>query len=139
MAIRGISHVAIGVTDMERSLRFYRDVIGLRVKADLIEELPALGGSEPSKRRGVYMGWSEGPVEPFGSPSQLFSVGTHHFSFWVDDIDDVVQRASDAGFEVVMPPAIGDTKAYGEPPGGQVKSAFLRDPDSNNVQLDQRM
>ena len=27
---------------------------------------------------------------------------------------------------------------YGEPPGGRVKSVFLRDPEGNYVQLDQR-
>lgn len=30
------------------------------------------------------------------------------------------------------------TDAYGEPPGGRVKTAFLDDPDGNFVQLDQR-
>ena len=31
-----------------------------------------------------------------------------------------------------------DTVMYGEPPGGRVRSAFLRDPEGNYVQLDQR-
>ena len=32
--MKGISHVAIGVSDMERSLPFYRDVLGLEVMLD---------------------------------------------------------------------------------------------------------
>ena len=32
-----------------------------------------------------------------------------------------------------------DTVMYGEPPGGRVKSVFLRDPEGNYVQLDQRV
>ena len=31
MAVLGISHVAVGVSDMDRALVFYRDIIGLRV------------------------------------------------------------------------------------------------------------
>ncbi len=33
--IRGFSHVCISVADIERSLRFYRDVLGLRVIFDV--------------------------------------------------------------------------------------------------------
>src|SRR6516225_7516015 len=32
--MNAISHVAIGVRDMERSLRFYRDLLGLEVMSD---------------------------------------------------------------------------------------------------------
>ena len=44
MTIRAISHVAIGVRDMDRALRFYRDALGLRVKLDTTEEIPAFEG-----------------------------------------------------------------------------------------------
>jgi len=150
MAIRATSHVAVGVRDMESSLRFYRDAIGLRVKLDTVEEVPGFAGSEALERRAAYLGWSEGPHEsfvvldqpqsapPFGEPARLFQTGIHHFSFWVDDIDAVVARVRAAGFEVLFEPAEGDTLAYGEPPGGKVRSTFLRDPDGNYVQLDQR-
>ena len=151
MAVRAISHVAIGVREMERSLRFYRDALGLRVKLDTIEALPGFGGAEARKRRAAYLGWSEGAhesfvvldqpldVEPSGEPARLFQTGVHHFSFWVDDVDAIVARVRAAGFEVLFDPGVADTVAYGEPPGGRVKSTFLRDPDGNHVQLDQRL
>jgi glyoxylase I family protein len=34
LGLRGFSHVCIAVTDMERALAFYRDVLGLRVIFD---------------------------------------------------------------------------------------------------------
>ena len=150
MAVRAVSHVAIGVREMERSLRFYRDALGLRVKLDTIEELPAFGGAEARKRRAAYLGWSEGShesfvvldqplgAEPQGEPARLFQTGVHHFSFWVDEIEAIVARVRAAGFEVLFDPGAADTVAYGEPPGGKVLSTFLRDPDGNYVQLDQR-
>ena len=150
MAIRAISHVAIGVRDMDRALRFYRDALGLRVKLDTTEEIPGLEGSQPHKRRAAYLGWSDGPHESFvvldqplttapsGEPARLFQTGIHHFSFWVEDIHAIVARARDGGHDVLFEPGVGDTLAYGEAPGGKVLSTFLRDPDGNYVQLDQR-
>ncbi|MBC7785864.1 MAG: VOC family protein, partial [Burkholderiales bacterium] len=32
--MQGVSHISIGVRDMERSLRLYRDVLGLKVHRD---------------------------------------------------------------------------------------------------------
>ena len=151
MSIRAISHVAIGVRDMDLALRFYRDALGLRVKLDTVEEIPAFEGSEARKRRAAYLGWSEGPHESFvvldqplntpayGDTARLFQTGIHHFSFWVDDIAAVVARVRAAELEVLFEPGVGDTIAYGEPPGGKVLSTFLRDPDGNYVQLDQRV
>ena len=76
-----------------------------------------------------------------GQPAQLFQMGCHHFSFWVDDIDEMLTRVRAAGVDIVVGGEGGpgaDTVMYGEPPGGRVKSAFLRDPEGNYVQLDQR-
>ena len=37
--MRALSHVAIGVSDMERSLPFYRDLLGLRVTLDTAQNI----------------------------------------------------------------------------------------------------
>jgi catechol 2,3-dioxygenase-like lactoylglutathione lyase family enzyme len=151
MSIRSASHIAVGVTDMDTSLAFYRDVLGMHVSLDAEEEIPALGESGPMKRRGVYLRWREGEdetfivldqhlsQEPFGKPARLFQVGIHHFGFWVDDIDGMVERAKAAGISVIGGPGDADTSQYGEAAGGKVRSAFMRDPDGNFVQLDQRV
>jgi len=151
MSVRAISHVAIGVTDMERSVLFYRDVIGLRVRQDQTEELPGMAGEEPRKRRAVYLCFSEGPYESFvvldqqltipsfGEAARLFETGVHHFSFWVDDLDAVAERARGADVEFAFGPAEAGTETYGEPPGGQVRTVIVQDPDGNLVQLDQRL
>ncbi len=35
--MNGVSHVAIGVRDMDRSLKFYRDLLGLEVRFDAMQ------------------------------------------------------------------------------------------------------
>ena len=151
MTIKGISHVAVGVSDMERGLAFYRDVVGLQVTLDTEEHLAGRGGTE-HRRRAVYLRVGPrtprtvhrvGPAARPGAvrqPPKLFQLGTHHFSFWVDNLEELVERATTAGFRVVVPPTAADAVAYGEAAGsGRVLTAILRDDDGNPVQLDQRL
>lgn len=139
---------------MDTALGFYRDVLGLRVTADKIEEFPQAPGLPPAQRRACYLRWVDGPHASFivldqqitneiqGEPAKLFQMGVHHFAFWVDDLDAMMERVRTAGVTVLMggdPESRGaDTVMYGEPAGGRVKSVFLRDPEGNYVQLDQR-
>jgi catechol 2,3-dioxygenase-like lactoylglutathione lyase family enzyme len=53
MSVQAVSHIAVGVRDMDGALGFYRDVLGLRVTADKIEEFPQGPGQPPAKRRAV--------------------------------------------------------------------------------------
>ncbi len=153
MGIQAVSHIAVGVRDMEVALGFYRDVLGLRVTADKVEEFSQGPGQPPAQRRACYLRWVDGPHASFivldqqitndikGEPAQLFQMGVHHFAFWVDDIEAMLDKVRAAGITVVMGGQGGegaDTVMYGEPPGGRVKSVFLRDPEGNYVQLDQR-
>jgi len=153
VGIRALSHVAIGVRDMERALEFYRNVLGLPVAADRVEEFAQGAGQPPARRRAVYLRWVEGPHSAYvvldqhltketqGAATPLFDAGIHHFALWVDDLDDALERARAAGFEVVLGggAAVGP-EWLGEAPGGRpVRSAMLRDPEGNHVQLDQRL
>jgi catechol 2,3-dioxygenase-like lactoylglutathione lyase family enzyme len=150
MAVLGISHVAVGVSDMDRSLVFYRDIIGLRTTLDTVEG-SFTGDPSGSRRRAVYLRTEDGPHaffvvldqqldrEPFGSPPRILQLGTHHFSFWVDDVEQTFRRLVAEGFRPVLPPTEADAVAYGEEAGsGRVLTAIVKDPDGNPVQLDQR-
>jgi catechol 2,3-dioxygenase-like lactoylglutathione lyase family enzyme len=150
MAVLAVSHIAVGVRDMERALRFYRDVIGLEITSDRLQKFSSFTTAEEVSRRAVFLRWRSGPHESFvvldqllsgsapGRAAALFDLGAHHFSLWVDSVDAVVERAQAAGFPVHFP-HVTDTEDYGEPRGGRVKSAFLQDADGNFVQVDQRL
>jgi catechol 2,3-dioxygenase-like lactoylglutathione lyase family enzyme len=148
--VKNVSHIAIGVRDLDRSLPFWTNVVGLHVNLDAEEEFTIEG--EVVRRRAVYLREREGPDEPFvvldeqlrgaasGEPKRLFEVGVHHVGFWVDDIDAIAERARRAGIAIVAESGQrgSDTAGYGEPPGGFVRALFVRDPDGNVVQFDQR-
>jgi catechol 2,3-dioxygenase-like lactoylglutathione lyase family enzyme len=152
--MRGVSHVAIGVSDMERSLRFYRDLLGLRVTLD--KEEPMRGSERlfadagRNRRRAVYLKWDDGPEAGFvvlsqkpGAPSggaiKLDQVGIHHFSFWVGDLRERVERLKAAGVKILVGPYESDSVAYGEAPGKKVLTCLFEDPDGIIVQFDQRL
>jgi catechol 2,3-dioxygenase-like lactoylglutathione lyase family enzyme len=151
VAILGLGHVAIGVREMDRVLPFYRDIIGLRVRYDEIEVFPPTEQLPETRRRGVYLEYSDAPDAgfvvldqqmsraPWGEPAAMFERGLHHFALWVDDVDGIVARAAEHGVEPFVAPMTVDSVLFGEPTGRRLRSALLRDPEGNVVQVDQRL
>jgi catechol 2,3-dioxygenase-like lactoylglutathione lyase family enzyme len=152
--MKAVSHVAVGVRDMDRSLRFYRDLLGLRVCLDTMENVGGMKSlfTSPQKgrRRAVYLRYEDGPhasfivlsqnpVETPGEAIKLDQVGIHHFSFWVDDLRERVEKLKAAGVPILVAPYESDSVAYGEPPGRKVLTALFQDPDGIIVQFDQRL
>jgi catechol 2,3-dioxygenase-like lactoylglutathione lyase family enzyme len=152
--MRAVSHIAIGVSDMDRALHFYRDLLGLRVTLDTMERVGGMGplfaNPQKGQRRAVYMRFEDGPHASFivlsqnpggpsGQPLKVDQVGVHHFSFWVDDLRDRVEKLKAAGVKILLPPTESDTVAYGEPAGGKVLTTLFADPDGTIVQFDQRL
>jgi catechol 2,3-dioxygenase-like lactoylglutathione lyase family enzyme len=152
--MRAVSHVAIGVRDMENSLHFYRDLLGLKVTLDAMENIGGLKtlftDPQKGKRRAVYLRFEEGPDASFivlsqnpgestGEAIKLDQVGIHHFAFWVDDLRERVEKLKASGVTILVPPIESDTIAYGGPPGKKVLTCLFQDPDGIIVQFDQRL
>jgi catechol 2,3-dioxygenase-like lactoylglutathione lyase family enzyme len=155
MSIIGFSHIALGVTDMDAVLPFYADVIGMKITSDFLQEMkpeqgPELHGGRHIRRRQVWLRSSADPhaaalaldqmLEPAPADRRaaIYDLGTHHFAFWVDDIETVIVRARAGGHPVIMPHTTS-AEEYGDAPGSRIASVFLRDPDGNLVQCDQRI
>jgi lactoylglutathione lyase len=153
MAMNGVSHVAIGVRDMERSLRFYRDLLGLEVRYDGVQpigNMPSLYASpDKEKRRAVHLHYGSGPTsgflvlseKPGGTPGdaiKLDQVGISHFSWWVDDLRGLCEKLKSAGVKILVPPTETDSGGYGDKPGKKYLTCLFEDPDGIILQLDQR-
>jgi catechol 2,3-dioxygenase-like lactoylglutathione lyase family enzyme len=151
--MRAISHVAIGVSDMKRSLPFYRDLLGLKISLDTEETIKFSAKSgEPAevKRHAIYMRWEDGQDATFivlsqnhpnstGQPLKLNQVGIHHFSFWVDDLKKRVVKLKAAGVPIVVEPSESAGEAYGEPHEKRILTTIFKDPDGTMIQFDQRL
>jgi catechol 2,3-dioxygenase-like lactoylglutathione lyase family enzyme len=152
--MNGVSHVAIGVRDMERSLKFYRDLLGLEVRFDGTQPtggMPSLY-ADPAKgqRRAAHLHYGHGATggflvlseRPGGTPGEaikLDQVGISHFSWWVDDIRALHSKLKAAGVKILVPPSETDSGGYGEKPGRKFLTCLFEDPDGIILQLDQRV
>lgn len=142
-----MSHVSLCVRDLERSLRFYRDVLGFRVTKDELQDtsrgfLPHLYQDCHAKRRIVHLRYGEANSLPFlaltehpgdtisGAPIMLDQLGISHFSFTVPDVAKVTQRLIEHGVQTC-----GPVEAYRDAKGG-IRTIFVLDPDGILVQFD---
>jgi catechol 2,3-dioxygenase-like lactoylglutathione lyase family enzyme len=139
IAMKGITHVGIGVSDMARSLPFYRDLLGLEVLLDTEEKV-----GEGSRHAG-YVRWGKDGFlvlsqtlgrQASGKPLRPHQVGIHHFAFAVDDLETRVEKLKSAGVKILIPPYADDGIAYGER-SGKVLTCLFEDPDGTILQFDQ--
>ena len=148
MVTNGVSHIAVGVRDMDASLGFYRDLLGFEVVRDEVQAtqgtvLPALYQEPHDQRRVATLYWKKGPYEAFlvlsehsdkpasGEPIKLDQIGIHHYAFWVENLPQVYEELKAKGADFVVAPTVTRTT------DGNFNSAFLRDPDGILVQLDE--
>ncbi len=113
LKVKGLSHLQFNVSNLERSLRFYRDALGLveRMRTGPYVLLVAAGS-------GDFVSLSEG--DPVGAP------GLGHFGLHLeaDNIDSAIQALQAAGGRLVA----GDQ--YPDFP-----SARIADPDGYVIEI----
>lgn len=109
MALQGFSHIGIGVSDIDRSVRFYRDVFGF-VQLYALDfnknEVAATMEQEGAFRSAMLLRddiriellqWKDVPVTGSGERKAMTELGFTHLSFRVDDIDELSVAVRVAG------------------------------------------
>jgi catechol 2,3-dioxygenase-like lactoylglutathione lyase family enzyme len=135
-----LTHTGICVSDVERSLRFYRDLLGFRYE----HELEVAG--EPSdtllrlrgvQLRAVYLTRDgvriellhfAGPPAPPRRERTVHELGLTHLSFRVADLDATLAALRAAGERVLDETII-------RVPDFQVAACFVVDPDGQLIEL----
>lgn len=113
-------HTMVRVSDLDASLRFYRDALGLEVLRRTEHEA--------GRFTLVYLaapGQPEAQVElTYNWDPEVYTGGRNfgHIAFAVDDIYATCQRLMDHGVQVVRPPRDG-------------RMAFVRSPDQISIEL----
>ena len=126
--IRGLTEVAVSVHDMEKSLHFYRDVLGLRVMSppDFRGAVFLQVGQQPDSvpQQLVLVPLPEGTA---AFPAERFRRPLHHFGIEMapDDFENERDRLQGLGFEV----------RFGEHPFLPLKGMYVDDPDGNEIEL----
>jgi catechol 2,3-dioxygenase-like lactoylglutathione lyase family enzyme len=120
--MQGIAHMCFTVSDLDKSIEFYRDKMGFRQAFDL--------NLNDGKVRGVYfhvggrtfLELFEGEPRPDGGNGSF-----SHFCIEVADIEKMVSALRGRGVEV-SDPKMGQDGSY---------QAWVRDPDGNRIELHQ--
>jgi catechol 2,3-dioxygenase-like lactoylglutathione lyase family enzyme len=125
--VRRVLETALYVGDLDRSLAFYRDVLGLVLisQGDRLIAMDAGGGTVLLLFRAGAT--SEGATFPGGWIPPHDAHGPAHFALAIDaeDLDPWRERLSTAGVEIESEVTWGR--------GG--KSLYFRDPDGHSVEL----
>lgn len=145
MGVTAVHHHKIFVSDMDRSIAFYRDQLGFDLLQDVVREnLPAydqIMGLDDIKIRVAMMNVPGKPDNliallqflhpPITSRDQAITfVGTQALALVVDDIDAEHQRLSAAGVRFQGPPV--DIERDGKL---VARANYLYDPDDMAIEL----
>ena len=144
-----VTHVGVCVRDMEKSLAFYRDALGMKVLGEKTTD-PSEGGQQGGRiqnykrrrqvRRWVSLAYGEAATptltltshpgeEPDGEAIQLDQVGISHISFGVHNVKALADELMAKGYELAGP-AESFLNAAGE-----MRSIYVFDPDGILVQF----
>ena len=132
MQLTGLHHLTLITADIERSIAFYRDVLGLGIVRD------APSDDDPDTRH-VWFGAVD------GTPGRLLSVmeypqlpagavgtgSTHHFALAVESSDEL-----DAWRDYLLGQDVECSEVFDR---GGFRSLYVRDPDGHVVEIATRL
>jgi catechol 2,3-dioxygenase-like lactoylglutathione lyase family enzyme len=121
--IKGIEHVAIVVSDMDKSIRFYNEVLGLKIHHD---------GRREGGRKKSFLGTKSRTLiamtedENRGKEGAGFVQSVAHIAFRVDDVERAREVLREKGVEFIEEKLDKDKKR---------KSYHFLDPDGLELEI----
>ena len=148
MEVEWMNHTGFVVSDMERALEFYQDLLGLKQERNQILEgefISELVGYPDARLHIVYLGTGDlrhsveliqylNPAGTTAAMPERHQVGASHLGVIVDDLDAFYAELSSRGVRFVSPPAIRPGAVY---PMAS-KGCYMQDPDGNWLELLER-
>lgn len=146
--ILNMTHTGVVVTDMQRSLEFYRDVLGLEIERDFELEgdfISQMTDYPSTRMHIIYLGREDlnhsleliQYMNPEGEPvppRELKQIGATHVGFVIDDMDALYKELTAKGAKFANPPALrADAK-----PAQAMKGCYVQDPDGNWLEFAER-
>ena len=137
--IKEIRHIGIVVNNMENSLKFYRDLLGLKIIRDMDEHgnyIDNMLSLDNVQVRTIKMSADIGntliELLDFKSHNDneirnFYTIGASHVALTVDNLDDLYKHLSENNVKFNAPPQKSSD--------GLVKVTFCNDPDGTPIEL----
>lgn len=122
MAHAGVGHIHLKVAELERSIVFYRDILGFEVQQRMGNQAAFLGAGGYHHHIGLNTWESAG-----ATPPPAGHTGLYHSAFLYPDrkaLANVLKRIVEAGLPL-----------DGAADHGVSEAIYLRDPDNNGVEI----
>lgn len=124
-----IDHIGIAVRDMEKSLQFYRDQIGIEFKGfEIVEEQKVKVAFLLVGESKIELLESTDPAGPVGKFLEKKGEGIHHLSFRVSGIEEKLKQLKEQGIEL-----IDEKPRYG---AGGARIAFLHPKSTGGILIE---
>jgi len=137
--IKEIRHIGIVVNNMENSLKFYRDLLGLKIIRDMDEHgnyIDNMLSLDNVQVRTVKLSADIGntliELLDFKSHTDdeirnFYTIGASHVALTVDNLEDLYKHLTKNNVKFNAPPQ--------KSPDGLVKVTFCKDPDGTPIEL----
>ncbi len=146
--LKRLQHIGIKVSNIERSIEFYRNILGLKISDQAKPgEAPGYPGlclmrceRDHHHVNLIYSpDWAGNKSRGDSGANDNFDVGVHHFAFEVDtrrDFEEMLEELKSKNIEIVMGPLKHSTTAPdGDGSWGENRSFYFLDPDHNRIEI----
>ena len=145
--ISNILHIGITVTDLDRSIMFYRDIMGLTFQGEIVMDGPEtelLFNRPGTKARVAYLNGSSEKyappieliqfigMEPDHQVTDLFRTSVSEICFMTDDIEADYRALTEKGVRFLSAPQHFDFSKDGF---SKSKAVYFHDPDGIIIEL----
>ena len=148
MGINGVHHFSFSVTDLDRTIEFYKEVLGVAVRSRGQNRYETLGTALFGTKWGVnqpqadleiaflelggnrieFIEYKDPKTRPYHKNPSI--AGSAHLALRVDDIEGMRKKIEAAGVEFHSP-----INTYMEEGKGEMKWCYFRDPDGIVLEL----
>jgi catechol 2,3-dioxygenase-like lactoylglutathione lyase family enzyme len=137
-------HTGITVSNLERSLAFWRDVLGFELShtahqtGELAREITGVTGAElklavlkaPGGHKIELLEYLAPPDRTKHADLRPCDVGSVHVALTVNDLDAVLQRIAASGWKTA-----GKAQVLQSGPNAGKRVVYVRDPDGTTIEL----
>lgn len=145
--LKNIAHVGLTVSNIEESIKFYKEVLGLKYDGQMVMEGEATERLFALKNCRVKVAYLNGSDEVMAPPVELIEfvsekakvienklnqTSISELCFYVENIDETYETLKSKGVEFLSEPQYFDLTSQGF---GKSKAVYLKDPDGIVLEL----